>query len=82
MDVSQFASKGDFEPSPVGLEPLGISNNASFRLKLPGVPDGSNGSNGTWYPLTENYMLPIAKETGRVAHIHPVLCGDVCAPSE
>ena len=44
-----------------------ISNNSSFRLKHPGVPDGSDGSDGTSYPLTENYTLPVAQATGRVA---------------
>jgi hypothetical protein len=44
-----------------------ISNNRSFRLKHPGVPDGSDGSDGTSYPLTENYRLPVAQATGRVA---------------
>jgi len=44
-----------------------ISNNPSFRLKHPGVPDGSDGSDGTSYPLTENYTLPVAQATGRVA---------------
>jgi hypothetical protein len=43
------------------------SNNASFRLKHPGVPDGSDGSDGTSYPLTEKYTLPVAQATGRVA---------------
>jgi hypothetical protein len=46
---------------------LHISNNRSFRLKHPGVPDGSDGSDGKSYPLTENYTLPVAKATGRVA---------------
>jgi len=67
VDVSQCASKGDIEPSSVGLKPLGINNNASFRLKHPGVLDGSNGSDGTSYPLTENYTLPVPQATGRVA---------------
>ena len=44
-----------------------ISNNPSFRLKHPGVPDGSDGSDGTSYPLTENYKLPFAQVMGRVA---------------
>ena len=44
-----------------------ISNNSSFRQKHPGVPDGSDGSDGTSYPLTENYTLPVAQATGRVA---------------
>jgi uncharacterized protein YjbI with pentapeptide repeats len=44
-----------------------ISNNTSFRLKHPGVPDGSDGSDGTSYPLTENYTLPVTQATGRVA---------------
>jgi len=37
-----------------------ISNNSSVRQKHPGVPDGSDGSDGTSYPLTENYTLPVA----------------------
>jgi hypothetical protein len=44
-----------------------ISNNPSFRLKHPGVPDGSDGSDGTSNPLTENYTLP-------VAYPPPLLC--------
>jgi hypothetical protein len=44
-----------------------ISNNYSFRLKHPGVLDGSDGSGGTSYPLTKNYTLPVAQATGRVA---------------
>jgi len=47
---------------------LHISNNSSFRLKHPGVPDGSDSSDGTSYPLTENYTLPVAQATGRVAY--------------
>ena len=44
-----------------------ISKNPSFRLKHPGVPDGSDGSDGTSYPLTENYTLPVAQAPGHVA---------------
>jgi len=44
-----------------------ISNNPGFRLKHPGVPDGSDGSDGTSYLLPENYTLPVAQATGRVA---------------
>jgi len=44
-----------------------ISNNSCFRQKHPGVPDCSDGSDRTSYPLTENYTLPIAQVTGRVA---------------
>jgi hypothetical protein len=44
-----------------------ISNNPSFRLKHPGVLDGSDGSDGTSYPLTENYTLPVAQAMGCVA---------------
>ena len=50
-----------------------ISNNPSFRLKHPGVPDGSDSSDGTSYPLMENYTLPIALATGRVAYSPPLL---------
>jgi hypothetical protein len=46
-----------------------ISNNSSFRQKHLGVPDGSDGSDGTSYPLTENYTLPVVQATGRVAYV-------------
>jgi hypothetical protein len=46
-----------------------ISNNPSFRLKHPGVPDGSDGSGGTSYPLTENQTRPVAQATGRIAYL-------------
>jgi len=46
-----------------------ISNNSKFRQKHTGVPDGSDGSDGTSYPLTENYTLPVAQATGRVAYV-------------
>jgi len=45
----------------------GISDNASFRLKHLGVPDGSDGSDRTSYHLTENYTLPVTQATGCVA---------------
>ena len=51
-----------------------ISNNASLHLKHPGVPDGSDCSDGTSYPLTENYTIPVAHAMGRVAYLHPLLC--------
>jgi len=51
-----------------------ISNNASFRLKHLGVPDGSDSSDGTSYPLTKNYKLPVAQGTGRVAYLPALLC--------
>ena len=44
-----------------------ISNDASFRQNHPGVPDGSDGSDGALYPLMEYYTLPVAQATGRVA---------------
>jgi len=44
-----------------------ISNDPRFHQKHLGVPDGSDGPDGTSYPLTENYTLPIAQVTGRVA---------------
>jgi len=56
-----------------------ISNDPSFRQKLPGVPDGSDGSDGTSYPLTENYTLPVAQVTRCIADIPPLLFGDVYA---
>jgi hypothetical protein len=46
-----------------------ISNNSSFRLKHPGVQDGSDGSGGTSYPLTENQTRPVAQVTGRVGYL-------------
>jgi len=59
-----------------------ISNNSSFCQKHPGVPDGSDGSDGTSYPLTENYTLPVAHATHCVAYVPPLRCGDIYAPSE
>jgi len=59
-----------------------ISNDPSFRQKHPGVPDGSDGSDGTSYPLTENHTLPVAQATGRIARLPCLLFGDVYAPSE
>jgi hypothetical protein len=42
-----------------------MSNNfSSFCQKHPGVPNGSNGSDGSLYLLTENYTLPAAQATG------------------
>jgi len=46
-----------------------ISNYSSFCQKHPGVPDGSDGSDGTSYPLTENYTVPAALAMGRVAYV-------------
>ena len=59
-----------------------ISNDPIFRQKHAGVPDGSEGSDGTWHAFTENYTLPFAQATGRVANVPPVLGGDVYASSE
>jgi len=47
--------------------PVDISNKSSFHPKHPGVPDGSDGSDRTSYPLTENSTLPVAQATDRVA---------------
>jgi len=43
-----------------------ISKNSSFRQNHLGVPDGSDSSDRTSYPLMENYTLPVAQATGRV----------------
>ena len=57
------------------MKPIGwrvikyISNNSSFRLKHPGVPDDSDGSGATSDPLTENQMRPVSQATGRVAYL-------------
>jgi len=50
-----------------------IGNNPSFRLKHPGVPDGSHSSDGTSYPLKENYTLPVTQVTGRITYLPPLL---------
>jgi len=59
-----------------------ISNNPNIRLKHQGVPDGSDGSDGTSYALKGNYTIPVAQATGRVAYVPPLLCGDIYASSE
>ena len=68
------------------LSKMIISNDHSFHQKHPGVPAGSDSSDGIAYPLTENYMLPVARATLRVAYIPLSLCtlnsADVYAPSE
>jgi len=46
-----------------------ISNNSNFRQKHLGVPDGSDGSDGTSYPLTENHTLPVAQAKVCVAYV-------------
>jgi len=46
-----------------------ISNYSSFRQKHLGVLDGSDGSDGTSHPLTENYTLPVTQVMGRVAYV-------------
>ena len=51
------------------IEGNNISNNSSFRLKHPGVPDGSDGSGGTSYLLTDNQTRLVAQATGRVAYL-------------
>ena len=40
-----------------------ISNYCRVHPKHSGVLDGSNGSDRTSYPLTENYRLPVAQVT-------------------
>jgi len=47
--------------------PSYVSNNFSSHLKDRGVPDGSDGSDGPSYPLTENYTFLVAQATGPVA---------------
>jgi len=59
-----------------------ISNDPNFRLKHTGVPDGTDGSDGISYTLTENCTLPVAQATGRVAYVPPLPCGDVYTSSE
>jgi len=57
------------------LDLLDISNNPIFRLKRPGVPDGSDRSDRTSYLLTEKYELHVAQGTGPVADLPILLCG-------
>jgi len=53
----------NFHSLPPLLLPF-ISNNSSFCQKCPGVPDGSDGSEGTSYPLTVNYTLSVPQAMG------------------
>jgi len=57
---------------------LHISNKLSFHQKHQGILDGSDGSDGTSYPLTENYTIPMAQEMCRVAYIPPLLSSATC----
>jgi len=63
-----------------------ISNDPSLSQKHGGVPDGSDGCDGTSYPLTAYYTLLVALAMGPVAYVPPVLCvrnsGDVYRPIE
>ena len=74
--------EGILKRTPGGDDISCISSDPNFCLKHPGVPDGSDGSDGTSYALTENYPLPVAQATGRVAYVPPLLCGDVYTSSE
>jgi len=56
-------------PKPLKGVRKNISNNPSFHLKHQGVPDGSDGSGRTLYPLTENQTRPVAQATGRLAYL-------------
>jgi hypothetical protein len=49
--------------------PKYISNKSSFHQEYPGVPDGSDSSDGTLYPLTVNQARPVASVTGCVAYL-------------
>ena len=46
-----------------------ISNNSAFRQRHPGVLEGSDGSDRTLNPQTENYTLPVTQGTGRIAYL-------------
>jgi len=76
MAPSISKSGKPLHPMEHALSPVAIyiSNNASFRLKHPGVPDSSDGSDGTLYPLTENNTLPVAQATSCVAYLPPLPC--------
>jgi hypothetical protein len=50
-----------------------INNNPCSRLKHPGVPDGSDASDGTSYPLMENYTLSVGQATCCIAYSPPLL---------
>jgi hypothetical protein len=54
-----------------------ISNNPSFHQKYPCVLVGSHGSDGTLYPLTEKFMLPVTHAMGCVAYIPSVNCAQI-----
>jgi hypothetical protein len=50
-----------------------ISKNRSFNQKLLGLQNGSDGSDGTSYPVMENCTLPTTQGTGHIAYLHPLL---------
>ena len=51
-----------------------ISNNPCFSQEHTGVPDSSDASDRTSYPLKENYTVPIAQGKGRIACLRSVHC--------
>jgi len=51
-----------------------ISNNSSLCQKHLGVPDGSDGADGTWYPLMEKYIQPVTQAMSDVAYIPALPC--------
>jgi len=65
----QSVKSQPWECDKVTLPSSSISNNTSFLLKYLGVPDGSDGSGGTSYPLTENQTWPVAQATDRLAYL-------------
>jgi hypothetical protein len=73
VESSVDMARGVFSTSCLGVgiteHSIYISNNPSFRLKHPGVPDGSDGSGARSYPLTENQTRPVAQAKGRVAYL-------------
>ena len=47
---------------------VNLCNQSSFQQEHPGVPDGSDCSDGTSYCVTENHTQPVAQATGRIAY--------------
>jgi hypothetical protein len=59
---------------PFLATPQYIRNKPSIHQKHIGVPDTSDGCEGTLYPRMEDVIVPVSQAMGRIAYLPPWLC--------